>query len=175
MRKEIIILAFVVLIGAGVFYYFLNAKEATEDKANQVANVELKKRGVELFYYNSQKDRDENGNVLCSRQGLVPIYREIPDSGHFIEDVLRLLVLGELTPEERNSGLSTEYPLPGLEVVSATLSPQGDLEVLLVDPESKTSGGACRSNVLKEQLVVTAEQFSEVKSVKLIPESLFQP
>jgi hypothetical protein len=33
---------------------------------------------VLLYYYNPEKDKDKNGNIKCSKEGLVAIEREIP-------------------------------------------------------------------------------------------------
>lgn len=135
------------------------------------ANVE---RTVKLFFYNAKNDQDQSGNILCSKQGLVPVERQIPFTKTPIQDAVRLLLRGELTPAERSQGITTEFPLPGLELNGADLK-NSVLTLDLIDPNNKTSGGACRAGILWAQIAATAKQFPEVKEVKFKSENLFQP
>jgi hypothetical protein len=131
-------------------------------------------KNVQLFYYDPAKDRDASGNVLCSRQGLVAIERAVsPDS--IVEDVVRLLLKGEITEGEAAQGVSSEYPLEGLSLVSAELAAKGVLTLTFDDAQNKTVGGACRVGVLWFQIEATALQFPGVASVTFMPEELFQP
>lgn len=130
-------------------------------------------RTVQLFYYNPEMDKDSTGNILCSRDGLQSVEREV--SGIIsIEDVLRLLLKGELTETEKTQGLTTEYPLSGFELKNSTLE-NGVLTLTFSDPENKTVGGSCRVGILWFQIEATAKQFPEVSSVRFLPEELFQP
>ena len=133
-------------------------------------------RTVELFYYDFEKDKDETGNVMCSRDGLVVVEREIPVSMTPIQDTIRLLLLGKenLTEEEKDAGIDTEYPLEGLMLKGASLT-DGVLTLEFNDPNNKTGGGSCRAGVLWFQIEATAKQFPEVSEVKFYPEELFQP
>jgi hypothetical protein len=133
-------------------------------------------RIVKLFYYSSARDHDATGNVQCSRQGLVAVERTITDTETRtpIQSTIELLLMGELTAEERVAGLGTEYPLPGVALTGATLK-DGVLTLALSDPENKTSGGACRAGILWLQIEATALQFPEVREVRFAPEFLFQP
>lgn len=133
-----------------------------------------KEVSVALYYYNSNLDKDESGNILCSEKGLVPVERQIKDSENLIEDTIKLLLEGKLTDEEKNKGISTEYPLEGFKLTKSELK-DGVLTLYFEDPYSKTSGGACRVKILWIQIENTARQFSEVKEVKFYPEELFQP
>lgn len=58
-------------------------------------------KSVKLFYYNPKLDRDESGNIACSRNGLAPVERKIPITQTPIQDTIKLLLSGELTDEER--------------------------------------------------------------------------
>lgn len=131
-------------------------------------------RRIKLYFYDSANDRDETGNVLCSRQGLSAVERDIPLSKTPIQDAIRSLLQGGLTAAERASGVSTEFPLPGVELKGASLK-DGVLTLNLADPNNRTSGGSCRAGILWFQIEATAKQFPEVNSVRFLPEELFQP
>jgi hypothetical protein len=134
----------------------------------------LPTKGIKLYYYNSSKDRDISGNILCSKNGLVFVDRNIPVSKTPIKDSIELLLKGELTSYERANGFETEYPLPGVKLKSASVK-DSVLTLAFLDPENKTSGGACRATILWLQIEETAKQFTEVSSVRFTPDSLFQP
>ncbi|MDP3004006.1 MAG: GerMN domain-containing protein [Candidatus Azambacteria bacterium] len=131
-------------------------------------------KSVKLFYYNSELDRDESGNTACSRKGLVTVERKIPITKTPIQDTIKLLLLGELTNEERAQGINTEYPLEGLSLKGALLK-DGVLTLEFDDSNNKTVGGSCRVGILWFQIEATAEQFSEVQQVHFLPEEIFQP
>jgi len=135
---------------------------------------QTQQRTVSLFFYRSEKDLDANGNIQCSDKGLEVVTRTIPMTVTPIQDVIRLVLQGELTEEERMRGLGTEYPLPGVTLKGTNLS-NGILTLELTDPENKTSGGSCRVNILRLQIETTAKQFPEVTEVRFLPDSLFQP
>lgn len=129
---------------------------------------------INLYYYNSGLDQDESGNIMCSRQGIVPVQRKIPVTQTPIQDAVKLLLKGELTNDERAQGISTEYPLEGLSLEGASLK-EGVLTLQFSDPNYKTGGGSCRVGILWFQIEATAKQFTGVESVRFLPEELFQP
>ncbi|TFG35496.1 MAG: hypothetical protein E4H47_01350 [Parcubacteria group bacterium] len=129
---------------------------------------------VKLYYYNSSLDKDSTGNVLCTRTGLVAVNREIPITNTPIQDTIKLLLSGNLTNAEKAQGISTEYPLQGLNLLAASLN-SGVLTLTFDDPNNKTGGGSCRVGILWFQIEATAKQFSGVSSVRFMPEELFQP
>ncbi len=129
---------------------------------------------VKLFYYNPEKDRGNDGNSLCSRKGLMSVERKIPITKTPIQDTIKLLLLGELTNEERAQGINTEYPLEGLSLKGALLK-DGVLTLEFDDSNNKTVGGSCRVGILWFQIEATAEQFPEVQQVRFLPEEIFQP
>ncbi|HET8568587.1 MAG TPA: GerMN domain-containing protein [Candidatus Limnocylindria bacterium] len=131
-------------------------------------------RTVRLYYYDPARDRDQTGNVLCSDKGLVAVERRVPPSDTVIEDTVRLLLRGELTPDERARGITTEFPLPGLELRSATLV-SGLLTLTFDDRLGRTVGGACRTGVLWSQIRRTAEELPGVQRVRFLPQDIFQP
>jgi putative hemolysin len=136
-----------------------------------------KAQKVLLYYYNPEKDKDENENIKCSKDGLVAIARQIPISQTPIKDTIELLLKGKdiLTVEELNQGITTEFPLDGFELKSINLKNDGTLILEFNDPLNKTVGGACRVNILWSQIEATAKQFPQVKKVIFLPETLFQP
>lgn len=133
-------------------------------------------RSVKLFYYNPEKDRDSSRNLLCSLQGLESVERKIPLTNTPITDTIRLFLKGELTSAEKQRGITTEFPLAGFLLKSASLNKAtGVLTLKFDDPQGKTGGGSCRAGILWAQIEATAQQFSEVMSVIFMPEDLFQP
>ncbi len=135
---------------------------------------ETPQQTVKLYYYNSKLDKDNAGNILCSKKGLVPIDRQIPLTKTPIQDTIKLLLEGKLTEQERSQGINTEYPLEGLALKGASLK-NGILTLEFDDPKNKTNGGSCRVGILWFQIEQTAKQFPEVKQIKFLPEELFQP
>ncbi len=129
---------------------------------------------IKLYYYNYELDKDESGNIACSRNGLVAVEREIPITQTPIQDTIKLLLLGELTEEERIQGIDTEYPLEELSLKGASLKDEV-LTLEFNDPNNKTVGGSCRVGILWFQVEATAKQFPEVQQVRFLPEEIFQP
>ncbi len=129
---------------------------------------------VKLYYYNPTLDQDAEGNLLCSRAGLQAVEREIPVTDNYREETILLLLKGELTAEEKKKGLTTEYPLKGLNLENSTFE-KGLFALEFSDPNNETVGGSCRVGILWFQIEETSKQFSDVKTVKFKPEELFQP
>ncbi|MFA6100250.1 MAG: Gmad2 immunoglobulin-like domain-containing protein [Patescibacteria group bacterium] len=144
------------------------------DELRIPVKFDQKTRTIQLHYYDSSKDQDATGNVMCTRNGLVAVERQIPSTITPIQDAINLLLQGKLTDGEKAQGVTTEYPLPGVVLKGASLK-DGVLTLEFSDPQNKTSGGSCRSGVLWYQIEATAKQFPEVKTVKFIPDILFQP
>ena len=119
-------------------------------------------RSVKLYFYNQELDRDETGNILCSRNGLVPVERKIPITQTPIQDTIKLLL---------SSGL---VDLEGVVLKGASFE-DGLLTLEFDDPNNKTIGGACRVGILWFQIEATAKQFPEVRQVRFLPEDLFHP
>ncbi len=128
---------------------------------------------IKLYYYNASFDQGPGG-IQCSTRGLVPVERIIPRTNTPIQEAIKLLLRGEISEEEDAQGITSEFPLPGVMLVGASLN-NGVLTLEFTDPQNKTGGGSCRVSILWHQIEATAKQFSEVKSVRFIPEELFQP
>ncbi len=131
-------------------------------------------RDVKLYFYDPALDRDGSGNIMCSRQGLVPVERSMPVTKTPVQDAVRLQLKGGLTAAERERGLTTEFPLAGVELKGAALK-DGILTLEFADPNNRTGGGSCRVGILWFQIEAAAKQFPEVRGVRFMPEELFQP
>ncbi len=142
---------------------FSLTKEASTENTNT----------IKLYYYNPNLDQGVGG-VQCSMKGLVPVERTIVRTKTPIQDVIKLLLRGDISASERAQGVTSEFPLQGLTLVSASLT-QGELTLTFNDPLNKTVGGSCRTGILWNQINATAKQFPEVKNVRFMPEELFQP
>jgi hypothetical protein len=129
---------------------------------------------ISLYYYNELLDRAINGDAACDINAVIPIERSLPYSQSPINDVVRLLIRGELTKAERDLGFKTEFPGRELQFLGARLE-NGVLYLKFSDPSGFTSGGTCRIGLLKAQIEKTVMQFDTVKSVVYEPETLFQP
>ena len=128
---------------------------------------------IKLYFYNPALDQGPGG-VQCSRNGLVAVLRSIPETTTPLTDAVKLLLRGEISDEERTSGIESEFPLPGLALKSATIT-DGVATLTFDDPQNKTVGGSCRTGILWAQIEATAKQFPTVKSARFMPEELFQP
>lgn len=129
---------------------------------------------IKLYYYNPDFDKDESGNVQCSRNGLVAVDREVAVTKTPIQDAIKLLLSGQITEQEKSQGISTEYPLEGFSLKGASLK-DGTLSLEFLDPNNKSVGGSCRVGILWLQIEATAKQFPEVQRVRFLPEDIFQP
>ena len=128
---------------------------------------------IKLYFYNPQLDQGPGG-AQCSRNGLIAVERVIPKTNTPLQDSIKLLLRGELSNEEKSQGITTEFPLPGVSLIGATI--QNEIATLqFSDPQNKTGGGSCRVAILWAQIEATAKQFPTVKSVRFMPEELFQP
>jgi len=179
MMKKIIFLLVFILLAVGV-----SACARKDAPAGGLWNgEEIKPVGetetIKLYYYNPDIDRDEAGNIVCSEQGLVAVEREIGgldslSAEEKIKVIIGLLLQGELSAAEQDSGITTEFPLSGLELAGLSLN-DGELILEFSDPENKTVGGSCRVAILWAQIAATARQFPEVEAVSFSPEEFFQP
>jgi len=170
MKKIILILsAVIVLFAIAVFGYYFCGKLFNGGPA------EPEKKYITLYYYNPSKDTDSEGNIMCSRNGLVGVERSVsPDIT--IKQAIDLLIRGELTQNEKKQGITTEFPMPDLELEDAIMDSNGALTLKFNDPSGRTNGGSCRVAILWAQINATARQFPEVKEVKFEPQDgLFQP
>ena len=128
---------------------------------------------IKLYFYDPKLD-DGTGGTQCTKNGLVAVDREIPKTTTPLTDAIKLLLRGELSSAERAQGITTEFPLAGVSLTSASIV-NGVATLAFADLQRKTSGGSCRVAVLWAQIEATAKQFPTVRSVRFVPEDLFQP
>lgn len=166
MNNNKFFLSLALLVGIlfmGIFTYKLFTKESLPE-------VTLP---IKLYFYNPALDQGPGG-VQCSERGLVAVERLIPRTNTPIQDVVKLQLRGEISAEEKAQGLVSEFPLPGLSLKEASLT-SGNLTLTFEDLQNKTSGGSCRVNILWKQIEASVLQFKEIKSVRFMPEEIFQP
>lgn len=129
---------------------------------------------IKLYYYDPSKDKDESGNLRCSARGLVAVDRVLPHTGVPLYEAIKLLLRGEISDEEKTTGLTSEFPLFGLRLEKVDIR-NGVATIIFSDPQHKTSGGSCRIAILLAQINATASQFPGLTSLRIEPEDLFQP
>lgn len=125
------------------------------------SNVNSQTRTIKLYFYDQNRDKDAQGNILCSSQGLVPAERVIPFTTTPIQDAVKEL-------------LKSDQAFSGVTLSGANLS-NSVLTLTFSDPQNKTSGGSCKVSILRAQIEATAKQFGGVNSVRFMPASVFQP
>lgn len=130
---------------------------------------------VKVYYYNEKKDMDENGQVMATPNGVVPVNRKIQKSKNLIVQALQSVLTGALSKTEKEAGFKTEYPLDGFSIEKIVLQANGELWITFNDPKGQTLGGSTRVSILAEQIRRTGLQFEEVKKVFFEPETIFQP
>lgn len=140
---------------------------------NNKQQIVSEKTTVKLFYYNPALDQGVGG-VQCTEKGLVLVSRDIPKTVTPLAESVKLLLKGDITEQEKSKGVSSEFPLSGLELKSATIV-NGVATLTFLDPQNKTTGGSCRTAILWQQIKATAMQFDSVNEVRFLPEDLFQP
>ncbi len=166
MKKSLIIIVVVFILATGYFYI-------SQISAPEEGNFYQSEVPIKLHLYNPTLDQGPDG-VQCSRNGLVAVERFIPKTTTPLADAVRLLLRGDVSDEEKISGIESEFPLSGVTLKSAYIA-DGVATLIFDDPQNKTGGGSCRVAILWAQIEATAKQFPVVKSVRFMPENLFQP
>lgn len=128
---------------------------------------------VTLYFYDPSRDQGPGG-AQCSSQGLIAVDRVLPKTTTPLTDAIRLLIKGEISAEEKARGITTEFPLSGVTLASASIA-QGVATLTFNDPQNKLSGGSCRISVLRAQIETTAKQFPTVRTVMFSPNEILQP
>ena len=127
-----------------------------------------------VYHYNPNNDKDANGQIRCSAAGLVALKRFIPRTITPLRETITELLRGTLTAEDRQYGVTSEFPLSGVTLKSAEIQ-NGNAILTFNDPQNQTSGGACRVTILRAQIEATAKQFAGINRVTILPADLFQP
>lgn len=166
MKKISPILITAVALMGGFFWYAVHSAQNSQGTTSGSTSLSI-------YLYNADLDQGPGG-AQCSQKGLVPRERLVPKTSTPLKDALELLLRGNLSIQEKSLGISSEFPLPGLTLEKVEVV-DGVAILTFADPQSKTSGGSCRTSILRAQIEATARQFDTVKSVRILPEELFQP
>lgn len=127
-----------------------------------------------LFYYNELEDRElNNGEIACDTRAVMPVIRD-EKKDMSIEHVIKTLIEGTLTPEEKIAGFDTEFPNQNFTLLNTELK-NDVLRLTFNEVPGFTSGGSCRVGLLRAQIEKTALQFENVKEVIILPEEILQP
>ncbi|MFW6104425.1 MAG: GerMN domain-containing protein [Candidatus Bipolaricaulota bacterium] len=131
-------------------------------------------RAVKICVHNWKKDKEENDHVTGYREYMAPVKREVRFGNDPMRLSIEILLEGRLTAEERNRGLSTEFPVKGFEI--ADLERNGEkVTIRFRDPLFRSSGGAMRAGILRGQIQKTLLQFEGVEEVEILPKTILQP
>jgi hypothetical protein len=125
-----------------------------------------------LFYPNDVKNPNSSNTCVVTASEYVT--RSVPVTKTPIQDAINLLIQGNLTSAEKSAGFETSFPNANFKLKGSNLK-NGVLTLEFTEVPGFTSGGSCAMSMLKSQIEMTAKQFSGVSSVKIIPETLFQP
>ncbi|MFZ2150998.1 MAG: GerMN domain-containing protein [Candidatus Absconditicoccaceae bacterium] len=130
---------------------------------------------IKLFYFNQTEDNKLPTAQQLNSSSVLPVERIISGSKNVIEDTINALLEGGLTSEERAKGFITEFPNQDFRLISSNLTSDGTLELIFNEVPGFTSGGSARVFILRSAIEKTAKQFANVKYIKILPETLFQP
>lgn len=130
-------------------------------------------RVINLYYYRTSNDIGDDGNQKCSTDGLVALTRTIPLTMSPLQDTLNLLINFRPHGYETEEGITSEFPLTGFSLLSATQK-NGDFVVTFTQPSSSVNLTSCQKQILKYQIMATAKQFETVKTLELLPTNLFK-
>jgi spore germination protein GerM len=106
---------------------------------------------------------------------ILPVYRIFPASKNILIDTISELLAWKLTPNERRQWFISEFPNNKFTLLSTNLSSDGTLTLEFSQVPWFTDGWSARMLILSNVIEKTALQFSGVKKVVFIPETLFQP
>lgn len=130
---------------------------------------------VKLFYFNQTEDNKFPTPQQINSASVLPIERTISWSKDIITDTINILLNGNLTTDERARWFTTEFPNEFFRLISSNLKPDGTLELTFSEVPWFTSWWSARVFILRSVIEKTAKQFPQVKAVKILPETLFQP
>lgn len=162
-------LALVVFSGAGTS---LSASDDTEPRA-ATSSPATSTQMVNLYYYRPLDDINEEGELQCSMAGLAAVTREVTGEGtELISNTLTLLLEKELSRQQRQQGLTSEFPLDDVLLVGLRVD-DGIATVALDDQSSQLAVDNCRSDIIRFQIEETIRQFPSVANVRFLPRTLF--
>jgi len=144
---------------------------------------DMRYRKVSLYYYDFSKGECRGYSYIPSveaekeavAKGLVSVEREVVDSDTVLKDTLELFLKGKVTDEEKAQGVyagnyTGKYPLSGFSLKEFSLDSDGVLSLTFDDPKESTRGTFCAVEIQRQQLEATVRQFTQVKSIRILPE-----
>ncbi len=130
---------------------------------------------VKLYYFNQIQDQKLSPEQQININSILPITRNLSASQNIIKDTINLLLEWNLADEDIKQWFITEFPNKYFHLVDSQLAEDGTLTLQFNEVPGFTDGWSARMLMLSNSIIKTAEQFPGVKSVKVIPETLFQP
>ena len=130
---------------------------------------------IKLFYFNQTEDNKLPITQQLNSSSVLPVERIISWSKNIIEDTINALLEWNLTSEERTKWFVTEFPNQDFRLISSDLKSDWTLELIFSEVPWFTSWWSARVFILRSAIEKTAKQFTIVKSVKILPDTLFQP
>lgn len=130
---------------------------------------------VALYYFNQTVDQQLPPEQQVNVGSLLPVYRIFPASNNLLVDTINELIKGNLTASEQQQWFITEFPNAQFMLLSSDLASDGTLTLQFSEVPWFTDGWSARMFILSTLIKKTALQFSQVKKVVFVPETLFQP
>ena len=130
---------------------------------------------VKLFYFNQTEDNKLPPVQQLNSSSVLPVERVISWSQNIIEDTINMLLEWNMTTDEISKWFITEFPNQDFRLISSDLKSDWILELTFSEVPGFTSWWSARVFILRSVIEKTAKQFDNVKSVKILPETLFQP
>lgn len=156
-----------------------DVKNISSDSDNSEAKINIPvsnwQTSVKLYYFNQDQDNNLTESQKLNTSSVIPVQRTISSSNNLIKDTINLLLQWQLTKEEVALWFQTQFPNKDFFLKNLTLNADGSLVLEMSEVPWFTSGWSARQILLKVSIEKTAKQFPEVKSVKFVPETLFQP
>ncbi|MFH1893200.1 MAG: GerMN domain-containing protein [Candidatus Zixiibacteriota bacterium] len=188
-KYVLVVLVTAVVVYAATYYavdrklspQLTEAKQSAEKLTNELGAVKDSLRSLQIdseyewhggpicLYYVNRIISKEAYELGPCEAGVFPVERRLPATQTPVQDAIRMLIRAELTDKEREAGFMTEFPLPDVTIAEATIE-DGVLTLLFNDTRHRTSGGTCRVDALRAQIVKTALQFPWIKGVRLDPD-----
>lgn len=132
-------------------------------------------QNIKLYYFNQVEDSKLPVNQQLNSSSVLPVDRVIPRSNNLIQDTINMLIEWNLSQEEVSKWFTTEFPNNAFRLIDTNLNSDWTLELTFSEVPGFTSWWSARVFILRVSIEKTAKQFPNVKIVKILPETLFQP
>lgn len=168
LKVAVLIIMVAAGVGTGILIREFIAKNSTPQATDENMNV----RSVK--FYLADTSNDSNGSE-CFADGSVRREMTNPDVDTVIEELISLVLTTEETGKGLKNGFDDEVKSTENLTIKEIISNDDRVVVNFDDPDNFTSGGSCRVELLKDQLIQTLQDFKNVPTVEIGPEELFQP